>query len=768
MRSKIILLLFVILMFGCENKHDSPANIEDFIPESSTFILKINSLEGFKSALKNNSLLSQTNLQKLFESHLMPIDSLKISGPLLICSNSNTAEPNYTFIAKKRHLGSKILLNSKFIQDSIWIYNKNYALNTPHKKTLKHPYLKFTNILKPDATFSIYMAPAKQIEGLDFIFNNLLLDVYASPSSLSLSGVYTDSKWPGLFDKINPKTSKLSQIAPNHSQNFKSYNFSDFEQFSKNIRQNDSTLIPSEFAKSFFETTEEIGSIESEKGTAIALYALDIRASKDVLAGQQEVLKTFRSIPLFKFENGSIFNKTFGNLLPDIEPSTYTIIDEFIVFSDNETTLEDFISKYTNQNSLAQSQGYQSIQKTLSDEASYHETFDSNRLAMVLNSRLGTNMTAESLDAFQNSSFQVVKDDNTIHFNGLIQKQRPVSNTQKVTEVFSFKLDAQIIGDIQFVKNHQTKQKDILVQDVENQLYLISNEGVVRWKKRMSAPILGPVEQVDLFKNGRLQMVFATENKLYVLDRLGRDVGRFPLTFKDKISQPLAVFDYDKTRNYRFLVTQGANLLMYDGNGKRVKGFKYKADSKINNTPKHVRYRSKDYIVFSEGKNLKILDRRGKIRIGVKETINFSDQNLYFYKNKFSTLDANGDFVQVDTKGRLSLQSLGFESGTQITAFSKTLVAQWNNNLQIKAQKATLDYGNFSHPKLFYLNNKIFISITDLQSNKVWFYDSQGKVLPDFPVYGASNVDLANVDGDAALEFICQSSADGFVMYQMY
>jgi hypothetical protein len=279
---------------------------------------------------------------------------------------------------------------------------------------------------------------------------------------------------------------------------------------------------------------------------------------------------------------------------------------------------------------------------------------------------------------------------------------------------------------------------------------------------------LGPVEQLDLFKNGRLQMVFATENKLYIIDRLGRDVGRFPLTFKDKISQPLAVFDYDKTRNYRFLVTQGANLLMYDGNGKRVKGFKYKADSKINNTPKHVRYSNKDYIVFSEGKNLKILDRRGKIRIGVKETINFSDQNLYFYKNKFSTLDANGDFVQVDTKGRLSLQSLGFESGTQITAFSKTLVAQWNNNLQIKAQKATLDYGNFSPPKLFYLNDKIYISITDLQSNKVWFYDSQGKVLPGFPVYGASNVDLANVDGDAALEFICQSSADGFIMYQMY
>ena len=145
MRSKIILLLFVILMFGCEYKHDSPANIEDFIPEGSTFILKINSLEGFKSTLKNNSLLSQTNLKTLFESHLMPIDSLKISGPLLICLNSNTAEPNYTFITKKKHLESEILLNSKFIQDSIWVYNKNYKISNSHKKTSKHPLIIETN-----------------------------------------------------------------------------------------------------------------------------------------------------------------------------------------------------------------------------------------------------------------------------------------------------------------------------------------------------------------------------------------------------------------------------------------------------------------------------------------------------------------------------------------------------------------------------------------------------------------------------------------------
>ena len=145
-------------------------------------------------------------------------------------------------------------------------------------------------------------------------------------------------------------------------------------------------------------------------------------------------------------------------------------------------------------------------------------------------------------------------------------------------------------------------------------------------------------------------MVFSTENRVYVLDIIGKDVGPFPLKFKDKITQAVSVFDYDKNRNYRFLVTQGQSLLMYDGKGKRVKGFSYNPDSEILKAPQHIRYNGKDYIVFAADNDLKILNRRGKIRIDVKESINFSDQNIYFYNNKFSTIDTKGELVQVDKR----------------------------------------------------------------------------------------------------------------------
>ena len=329
-------------------------------------------------------------------------------------------------------------------------------------------------------------------------------------------------------------------------------------------------------------------------------------------------------------------------------------------------------------------------------------------------------------------------------------------------------LDATILGDVQFVKNHKTQQKDIVVQDIENQLYLISNQGVVRWKKKLSGPIIGRINQVDLYKNGRFQMVFSTENRVYVLDRLGKDVGPFPLKFKDKITQAVSVFDYDKNKNYRFLVTQSKSLLMYDGKGKRVKGFSYTPDSEILNAPQHIRYNGKDYIVFATDNDLKILNRRGKIRIDVKESINFSDQNIYFYNNKFSTIDTEGELVQVDIKGRVSKQTLGFDAQTNMTCSSRTLVAQWANQLQIKSNKTILDFGNYLPPQLIYLNDKIYIALTDQQAQKVTLFDSKATVLSGFPIYGISKIDLSYDDKDSALELICQSNDSEFIMYEIY
>ena len=762
----VLMLMVIIFNFSCKSKKQNTAKIEDFIPADSEFVLSINSLEVFKSSLKNNSLLSKSNLFSFFETKFISIDSLKISGPLIVCSKQIEDRNIYTLIAKQKDIEFNNLSKKSYIKDSIWIINSEFKVNDKTKSESEHLFTKLKNIIDPDATFSVYFNP-KEVQNNDNIFfENVFLNVNVKPSSLSFSGLYTDSKFNNLFKNINPNKSQISKIAP--SQNVKSYVFSDFEKFFTNIKETDSTLVPSELAKTFLNTTQEIGCIKTSNGIIVALHSLDIDRSIDALSEQQEALKVFRSTPIFKFSDDSIFEKSFGSIIPTIKASYYSILDDFIVFSESEDSMEDIISKFSNKNTLSENQDYKNIQEVLSDEVSYHQTFDSELLATTLNKLFGCSFETSDLKDYQNSSFQLVKDDDIVHLNVLIQKYRSEVNLQKVSEIFSINLDAPIIGEIQFINNHKTKQKDILIQDVKNNLYLISNEGVIRWKKRISGAILGKVTQVDLFKNGNLQMSFATENRVYILDLLGKDIGNFPLKFKDNISLPLAVYDYDKNRNYRFLVTQGKNLLMYDGKGQRVNGFKYKPEEEIKFTPKHIRYRNKDYIVFYYGKKMKILNRRGKTRIQVKEDIDFSGQDLFFYKNMFSTLNSKGNLVQVDFKGRVSRQALGFGSGAKIKASNKTLVTQWDNILQIQNNKLSLEYGDFSMPNLFYLNDKIYITITDLQSNKIWFFDSNGNIFPDFPIYGTSNVELANVDKDDSLEFICKSSPEGLIMYQLY
>ena len=74
-----------------------------------------------------------------------------------------------------------------------------------------------------------------------------------------------------------------------------------------------------------------------------------------------------------------------------------------------------------------------------------------------------------------------------------------------MTDQFRFNLDAPLATNPKWIRNHRNKTMDIVVQDENNVLYLFSNTGDLFWKKQLSGPVIGEIEQVDLYKNRRLQ-----------------------------------------------------------------------------------------------------------------------------------------------------------------------------------------------------------------------------------------------------------------------
>ena len=184
-------------------------------------------------------------------------------------------------------------------------------------------------------------------------------------------------------------------------------------------------------------------------------------------------------------------------------------------------------------------------------------------------------------------------------------------------------LDSTIIGKPALVANHYTKEKEIMVQDKSNMLYLISSSGRILWKKKLDAPILSEITQIDYYRNNKLQYLFNTSNKIYLIDRNGNYVDKYPISLAYKATNGISVFDYDKNRNYRiFLACNNSKVYVFDKSGKTVTGWNAKPTEGIVTKPiQHFRVQGKDYIVFADNKRNYILNRKGANRVENKRTI---------------------------------------------------------------------------------------------------------------------------------------------------
>ena len=774
MRRILYFLVVFLLILSCNNMESAQRSIEDLVPNNADLVVSINSLESFKSALKNTDLVTKTTLFNPLTKVLKPFDSIQSKSPLLVCVTRKSQENVFTFITHLKNIKLKDSLLIPFVTvDSVLVASKSKESLDAILAQKKSNYSKLFKRRDTTATFSLYCKALPALVSLSsFPVGAVFLDFNMTPERVTINGTLLEeksrNKWFKVFEKLEPQSQNLQAIFPSESHNTRVFNYNDFDQLQQNIDSIGYGSKTTELAKAIFSTTKEVGVFETKQGIGIALKSIDISATYETLNNYQNELTSFKSIPLFEFTEPSLFNDTFGPLLPKISPTKFITLGDYLVFSDSDAVLQLTISNYFNKNTLDSSLLYQTLQKSLSDEASVQAYFNNHRLAELLSSQFKTTIIGAELNAYKLSGLQLVKDDNMVHLNGVLQKSKPRASKRLISEEFSLLLPDDILMGPVFVSNHKTKGKDILAQDINNNLYLISNKGVVLWKKSLKSAILGKVEQVDLYKNGRLQLVFSTTNRLHIIDRNGKNVGKFPLKFKDEITQPVSVFDYDKKRNYRFLITQSSDLLMYDLNGKLVQGFKYKASQTIGKQPVHIRHRGKDFIVFSAGRRLKLLDRRGNVRVSVKENIDFSNESIYFYNSLFTTTNTNGELVQVNTKGNVSRQNLGLDQNHAITSTSKTLVTRSENRLTIKSNSIDLDYGSYTPPSIFYLKDKIYVTITDLQAKKAWIFDSQAKALPKIPVFGTSAIDIANADSDSALEFVTKSDSNSIILYQMY
>jgi hypothetical protein len=184
---------------------------------------------------------------------------------------------------------------------------------------------------------------------------------------------------------------------------------------------------------------------------------------------------------------------------------------------------------------------------------------------------------------------------------------------------------------------------------------------------------------------------------------------------------------------------------MYDTKGKIVRGFDFdKTDSQILQSPKHIRLKNKDYIVFpEENGKLNIISRQGKSRVSVKEKIEISDNEWYEHKGNFVSVNSAGKVVFVDENGNVKKGKTASEANLNISATENILASISENILKINGKEITLDYGLYTAPKIFNLEGKTYITVTDTQAQRLLVFNENAELLPGFPVYGNSAAAIA-------------------------
>lgn len=784
------LMVLLSVMLACQKKYNKTKLPYQFIPNNASAVFKVNELSDFIISINNHDILSSLYSEELksaskFLEHFNTRSQVYISftpttensSDYLILTKNDSALfvrdsiPNHisetlaNFEIEKTQIDSTIIYyknmgmvfagsNNLELIKSLDGKTENKALSKLMETTDKESVASL--IFKPDAGqySKLLFTPTETVSAST---NYSVLDLSFTDQSLHYNGILTSKDSISIaldaFKYTVPQKTNALKIAPFTTTSLLSIAFDDFSVFNKNLRALNKKELDS--TKTFLNFTNEIALIDN----ALLLHTLDPNIVLESIE-EKSSIEIFRELNIYEFLDASFFESRLKPFISYNNAKYFSVYENFIIFSDAIDTLKAILTAALNNNTLAKSDAFQSIDQHLSGAASLFIFKNADGLSDIFN---------QNLKGYKANAVQYVYENDYAHVNGIIQKfkKREASNT--VSEAFVTELEVEILSGPQTLQNHVTKAHDIAVQDIRNRLYLISSSGKMLWKKQLQGKILGSIEQIDMYKNGRLQLAFATNKRLYVIDRNGNDVAPFPLKFNDDITAPLSVFDYDKKKNYRLLVTQGKNLLMYDARGTSVTGFDYKSiGGTISTQPKHFRIGSKDYITFTAGEKLMILNRQGAVRINVKDKIQFSDNALYLYQNKFTTSNTLGQLVQVDTQGNLSTTNLDLTDNHRIEATSKTLVSLNENKLQIKSRTIDLDYGEYTAPKVFYLDDKIYVTTTDLQAKKVYLFDSQAQPIPNFPVFGTSAAELQHLDGDPGLELVTQSDAKHIVVYKLH
>lgn len=489
--------------------------------------------------------------------------------------------------------------------------------------------------------------------------------------------------------------------------------------------------------------------MENRKGALLSLESNEFLPVLNSLDSSIDVYATSGAFTIYKANAlAGILNQVLHSPNYFKEGLFFTKVEDALVFSETLAVISQFISAQEEASVLKTNEAFTAFKAPMSTKSKLELFGDLSNMQAYLTSVCTENTWQSTIGKI---NVQFIPIGNQIYCNGKLafnQKDRKISKA-----LWSISLDTTSILKLQIATNHNNGAFEVLCQDAADQLYLINASGEQEWKVKLTGTIIGEIQQIDYYKNDKLQYIFNTSSKIYVVDHKGDFVDGFPIDLPSKATNGLLLVDYDGTGDYRYMVAcDNGNIYGYEQNGSPLPGWSPKKD--VGQVSQSIRYAdkdNKDYLYFSNDDGVfYALNRKAENRFKPVKTGN-THNAFIFDENTFKAGDG-GVIYEIDIQGNLNTKTILDSSyvhcevkasilqNSQAYAFAsgssfKFQQSQWKNFSSFNTD------GTIREMESFINKNKLwFILYTD---DKVYLIDELGTLHPDFPLQTKSAIRLA-------------------------
>lgn len=713
----------------------------------------------------------------------------KVSSLLIISENASLVEEAIIQLKEK-----KSLLDNKDFQkvkdlaggesDALLFINfkKIMALQPLLLKDEK------ANILKNIADFSEWMENDIMLEKQAIIINGYTL--------------FTDAKksWVAQFASKPSNKLTLTEVIPDETALFMLVSNADNNQYFNELKNRITTTSNLKYLNYFkdftadewaFGMTEPLDEIWQNDVYLIVKNTDSLSALNSINSLKKFIEKDTSNkspMPSGKLKINNLLNDIYGEYLLPIENPYYKVVGNYTLFANDTNTINKLTNSINNDLTLSKNVDYLNFSKNISTSSNLYLYINSTKLSELINSSV-SNMLLQQKDnkiyeRFSPTSIQFNYEENLFFTNAYIQYKGNVET--KTNVLWKTALDTTATMPAFFVKNYLDNEKEIIVQDILNQLYLINKAGKILWKIPLKDKIISSIQQVDFYNNNRLQYIFNTENEIFIIDREGKPVNNYPIALPAKATTGMLLAHYADVNQHRVFVPCENRIYGYELSGKPLIGWNPKSKTgNVTQPMQHHVYNNKDYlVVINEEGKLCAFDRKGENRIAplsFKESlIGVLQSNISTNQFELVVADIKGTIYKVNELG--NIKELKFSDNQNFLDFiyadvntdgkldyifldSKKLIA-YNDSFNIISElnlPITVDAPSISLSRNDYFQNA-FLSKAN---NEAIILQSDGSIFDKFIINSSESFNLGSFNSNLKNIIVTSDKSGYLIAYKL-